>query len=99
MLILKDKNQMTNKELKDLEAIIFPIIVEHGEDNEALKKAFVSLIKDKGEEVSKLVYKDIQEEPFLFQLMQDFPNVLSYVFEASEQGKPQATKPQRIAKR
>jgi len=99
MLILKEKNQMTNRELKDLEAIVFPIIVEHGEDNEALKKAFVSLIKDKGEEVAKLVYKDMQDEPFLFQLMQDFPNVLGYVFEAPQEGKPQATKPQRIAKR
>ena len=104
-MILKEKSQMTGKELCDIEGLIFPIIADAEENQESQKKAFIKLINDNGIEIVKLCYtKDdgskIEEvnEKYRFQIMQDFPHIMEFVFETpkEQEGKPQV---QRIKKR
>ena len=105
-MILKQKSQMTGKELCDIEGLIFPIIADSEENKESQKKAFIGLIKDNGTEIVKLCYtkddgskiEEINEE-YRFKVMQDFPRIMEFVFEIpkeQDEGKPQ---PQRIKKR
>jgi hypothetical protein len=102
---LKQKSQMTGRELCDLEGYIFPILASFDEANqEAQKKAFLDLVKTDGEEITKLCYtKDdgakLEEinEAYRFTLMTDLPNILSFIMKTEEQetGKPQ-TKTRKI---
>jgi hypothetical protein len=104
---LKTKSQMTNRELCDIEGLIFPIIAEADGSVSNQKKAFIDLITTSGEELVKLCYTSdngskLEEvnEKYRFTLMQDFPIIMSFVFEeiseTPTEGKPQ---PQRIKKR
>jgi len=102
---LKQKAQMTGRELCDLEGYIFPILAGFEEDNEQeQKKVFLELINTDGEELVKLCYtKDddskIEEvnEAYRFTLMTDLPNILGFIMNTDEvaAGKPQ-TKTKKI---
>ena len=106
-MILKQKSQMTGRELCDVEGLIFPIIAKADETQKAQKDAFVELINNDGEQLVKLCYTNddgskIEQvnEKYRFQIMQDFPHIMEFVFETPKEakgsGKPQV---QKIAKR
>ena len=106
---LKNKSQMTGRELCDLEGYVFPILSSFGEDADSQKKAFLELIKNDGENVVKLCYtKDdgskLEEinETYRFALMTDMPNILSFILDIDgqqEEGKPQVKSTPRKIRR
>lgn len=111
-MILKQKSQMTGRELCDLEGLIFPIIslLDENKDKKqmakAQKDAFVDLISKDGQELVKLCYTSddglkIEEvaEQYRFRLMQDFPHIMAFVFETTQDEKPGKPTRQNIKKR
>lgn len=104
-MILKEKLDMADEEICDVEKLVFTAIAEAEEKEESQRKAFMRLINSNGEEIVKLCYTNedgskIEEvnKKFRFQVLMDFPNIMEFVFETPEKqvGKPQ---PQRIKKR
>lgn len=93
-MVLKKKDEMINRDLKQLEEILFPILTT-GESEQERKTAIISLIKDNGIEIACLVYKgfDKDNDPFMMKLMTDIPIVIDFVMGTEIVGKPQPTKP------
>ena len=106
---LKNKSQMTGRELCDLEGYVFPILSSFGEDANSQKKAFLELIKNDGENVVKLCYtkndgSKLEEinEVYRFTLMKDMPNILGFILDTDgqqEEGKPQVKSTPRKIRR
>ena len=102
MLILKKKDEMVNRDLKDLESLIFPMLM--GSENETeRKKEMLNLITDSGESIAGLVYNNFNDDVhFKIQLMKDMPIIINYVMandNSKPSGKPIAPPIQRIVKR
>ena len=95
-MILKKKDEMINRDLKQLEELLFPILIA-GESEQERKTAIISLIKDSGIEIACLVYKgfDKENDPFMMKLMTDIPTVINFVMGTEIVGKPQPAKPTR----
>ncbi|MGB5792632.1 hypothetical protein [Poseidonibacter sp.] len=91
-MVLKKKDEMINRDLKQLEELLFPILIA-GESEQERKTAIISLIKDNGIEIACLVYKgfDKENDPFMMKLMTDIPTVINFVMGTEVVGKPQPT--------
>lgn len=102
---LKQKSQMTGRELCDLEGIIFDVILDGGQTREAQMESFMKIIKTNGEEIVKLCYTKedgakIEEvnEPYRRKMLEDFPYIMEFIFETpkgDEAGKPKAQRIKR----
>ena len=95
---LKSKNQMTGKELCDLEGIIFPMLSQFPELSIKDIKVMSDFIADNGEEIIKLCYVSdngnaIQsvDEPYRMKLLEDFQNIINFIMDtgADDEGKPE----------
>ncbi len=93
-MVLKKKDEMLNRDLKQLEELLFPILIA-GESGQERKTAIISLIKDNGTEIACLIYKgfDKENDPFMMKLMTDIPTVINFVMGEEVVGKPQPTQP------
>ena len=93
---LKSKNQMTGKELCDLEGIIFPMLSQFPELSKKDVKVISDFVTDNGEEIVKLCYVSdngnaIQnvDEPYRMKLLEDFQEIISFIMDtgADDEGK------------
>lgn len=94
---LKNKSEMTGRQLCDLEEIVFPILLKiEGENPDP--DLLSGLIQKNGDKIVKLCYtldngSMIEEinEPYRMQLLQDFPNIFNFIFEEKSSGKQEQT--------
>ena len=102
MLKLKKKDEMINKDLKDLEALIFPMLMASSDETERKKQIF-ALIKEDGESIARLIYADFEDDaPFMVQLITDIPVIIDYVMgqdNSKPKGKSKTPTVQKIVKR
>jgi hypothetical protein len=87
MLILKKKDEMINRDLKDLEALIFPMLMASENESER-KKEILNLVKKEGPAIASLIYSNIEDDsPFMVRLTTDIPAIVDYVM-GSDNSKP-----------
>jgi len=97
---LKSKNNMTGKELCDLEGIIFPMLSKYPELSSKDMSVMQEFISENGEDIVKICYVSDNgnaiaaiEEPYRMKLLQDFQEIIGFIMdvEEKEEGKPQKT--------
>ena len=86
---LREKAQLTGKELCDLEGIVFPVMAglnENSTDKEK-QEALVGMVSRRGKDIVKLCYLDEYnhkfdkvEMPYRIVLTEDMPKIIEYIF-------------------
>ena len=86
---LRDKSQLTGKELCDLEGIVFPVMAglsENSTDKEK-QEALIGMVAKRGKDIVKLCYLDEHnhkfdkvEIPYRMKLTNDMPKIIEYIF-------------------
>lgn len=103
---LKTKNQMTGRELCDLEGVIFPYLADMDKsDQTKAQKAAVEMVNENWEAILTACYVNDDGSkitdtniPARMTILQDFDKIIGFVL-GNDQEKTETKKPQQIKRR
>lgn len=101
-MILKNKSEMTGRDLCDVEGLLFPLLASADNSTGAIeKKVVMDFVSDHGEELVYLCYTNDDGSPieeingaYRIRLLEDFAHITNFFMETEEK-KPERPKTAR----